>query len=222
MNAGEEGIVPLMTAEMEDAKTGMMDQLSTSLFSNGTGQAGLEMDGLLAAVDDGTNVATYAGINRTTYTWWQANYTALGGALTLSAMATMYDSCEHGSKRPDVIVTTKDIWSDYEALLSDQIRFINNDGSASNLNGGAGKLAFRATPIEKDEYCPAGKMFFLNTNTFEYRFLPHPEHPTDERGFAMRDLREPDSQDGSIGYILSYFNLICTEPRCNGQLANIS
>lgn len=221
-NMGKEGIVSLMAAEMDDAKEGLRDQLSNSLYSDGTGHDGKEMDGLLAAVDDGTNVATYAGIDRSTYTWWQANYTALGGALTLAAMATMYDSCEHGGKRPDLIVTTKDIWSDYEALLQDQIRFVNTDGNGNALNGGATKLAFRATPIEKDVYCPSGKMFFLNTKTFQFRYLKHPDYPTDSRGIAMRDLREPDNQDGKVGFLFSYHNLLCLEPRANGQLDTIS
>lgn len=221
-NMGDEGIVSLMTAEMEDAKTGMKDQLSTALFGDGTAQDGKVMDGLLAAVDDGTNVATYAGINRSTYTWWQANYDGSIGDLALADMATMFDSCENGSKVPDYIVTTKSIWSDYEALLVGQVRFMNSNGEATPMNGGAGKLAFRTAVVEKDEYCPAGKMFFLNMGTFEYRYLPHPDYPTDSNGFAMRDLREPVNQDGKVGFIFHYHNLICKEPRANGQLDGIS
>lgn len=222
MNAGEEGIVDLMSAEMEDAKDGMQDQLSTSFFSDGTGQSDLEMDGLRAAVDDGTNVATYAGINRSTYTWWQAQYTSLGTVLHLTDMATMYDSCEHNGKRPDFIVTTKDIWSDYEALLISQVRFVNSDGSANKADGGMSRLAFRATPVESDPYCPAGKMFFLNTDSFDFVYLKHPEHPTDSNGFALRPMAEPDNQDGKVGFIFFYHQLVCKEPRLNGQLTNIS
>lgn len=221
-NGGEGKVVDLMSAEMQDAKDGMKDELSTALFSDGTGDDGKQMDGLQAAVDDGTNVATYAGINRSTYTWWQANYTALGGVLSLSAMATMFDSCEHAGKKPDVIVTTKDIWTDYEALLDDQIRYISSGSGGNKLEGGATTLAFRATPVEKDDYCPSGKMFFLSTDTFEYRYMKHPKHPTDAKGFAMRPLTEPDRQDGQVGYIFHYHNLVCKEPRRNGQLDSIS
>lgn len=221
-NMGDEGLISLMTAEMDDAKEAMMDQLTNALYGDGTSDDGKAMDGLLAAVDDGTNVATYAGINRTVYTWWKANYTAVGAGISLAKMATMYDSCEHGAKRPDLIVTTKDIWSDYEALLIDQVRYTNGEAGSGTLNGGATKLAFRATPIEKDVYCPAGKMFFLNTSTFEMRYLPHPKHPTDSNGFAMRPMAEPDNQDGEVGFIFFYHNLICVEPRANGQLDTIA
>lgn len=221
MNAGEEGIVELMSAEMEDAKTGMKDQLSTALFGDGTANDGKVMDGLLAAVDDGTNVATYAGINRSTYTWWKANYYGSIGTLALADMATGYDAAENGSKRPDYIVTTKDIWTDYEALLFTQVQFISRDGK-NRLGGGAETLSFRSTPVEKDEYCPSGRMFMLNLSTFEYRYLPHPDYPTDSNGFAMRDLREPVNQDGKVGFIFHYHNLICKEPRANTQLNGIS
>ena len=220
-NQGDAGIVNIMTAEMEDAKEGMRDQMSQALFGDGTGNDGKAMDGLLAAVDDGTNVATYGNIDRSVYTWWQANYTGSIGILVLGDMATMYDSCEHGGKRPDVIITTRDIWSDYEALLVDQIRYTAGENGAV-LNGGASKLVFRTTPIEKDDYCPTGKMFFLNMGTFKYVYLKHPDYPTDKNGFAMRDLREPDNQDGNIGFIFSYHNVVCIEPRANGQLNGIS
>ncbi len=219
-NGGESGVVSLLEAEMEDAKTGMKDALSTAFFGDGSG--GTTMTGLRAAVDDGTNVATYAGIDRTTYTWWQANYNNVGGALTLGAMATMYDLCENGNKVPDMIVTTKAIWSDYEALNQAQIRFINSDGSANKLDPGAQKLAFRATPVYKDEYCPAGKMFFLNTKTFRYGYLKHPKYKTDKNGFALRPLQAPDRQDGQVGFIFHYHQLACIEPRANGQLDNLS
>lgn len=221
-NMGKEGIASLMETEMEDAKSGMKDQLSTALFGDGTGSSGKAIDGLLAAIDDGTNVATYGNIDRTVYTWFQANYTAVGGALTLAAMATMHDSCEHGSNKVSTIVTTREIWTDYEALLMAQVRFTNSDGSGNALNGGATKLAFRATPIEKDDYCPAGKMFFINWKSFKYLYLPHPKYPTDKNGFAMRDLAEPVNQDGEVGFIFHYSNLICVEPRANGQLDTIS
>jgi hypothetical protein len=213
-----------MTAEMEDAKSSMKHDLTETLFGNGTETAtGREaMAGLQAAIDDGTNVAEYGGIDRTVYTWWQANYTSVAGALTTAVMATMYDSCENGAKSPDMIVTTKEIWTDYEALLQGQIRFINNNGEANNMDIGAGKLAFRATPMIKDPYCPSGKMFFINSNSFDYLYLKHPDYPTDSKGFAMRDLREPDNQDGKVGYILHYHQLICKEPRANGQLSDIA
>ena len=221
-NMGDEGLVDLLTSEMEDAKSGMQDQLSTAFFGDGTGSDGKAMDGILAAIDDGTNVAMYGGIDRSVYTWWQANYTNVAGALTLPVMATMYDSCEKGHTKPDFIVTTQDLWTDYEALLISQVRYMNKNGESNNMDGGAGKLSFRATPIEKDMYCPAGKMFFINMNSFKYMYLTHPDYPTDSRGFAMRDMAEPDNQDGNVGFIFHYHNLICVEPRANGQLDNLS
>jgi hypothetical protein len=217
-------VADLMATEMEDAQEALKDRLSTAFYGDGTVNAeGYDtMDGLQAAIDDGTNVATYGSIDRTVYTWWKANYTDVSGALTTAAMATIYDSCENGGKSPDLILTTKAIWSDYEALMQAQIRFINEDGSANNMDIGGGTLAFRTTPVVKDEYCPAGKMFFVNTSTFELCFMDHPNHPTDENGFAMRPLREPDSQDGQVGFIFFYHQLVCIEPRANGQLDNIS
>jgi hypothetical protein len=208
----------LMTVEMEEAKTSLTDKFCTKLFLDGTGNDEKDIDGLVAMVDDGTNVDVYGGITRSTYTWWKSNYTASVGSLYLSDMATMMDSCSNGSDEPDMLITTKTVKSAYEALLAAQIRF----ESGSRLDGGAKELAFRGALITADEYCTAGYMYFLNTKKLKTKVLAHPQFPTDKRGFAVSDMREPVDQDGQVGFIFWYGNFYNEEPRKSGVLRGIT
>ena len=60
---------------MSEAKDSLKDKFCTSMYSDGTADGGKDMTGLSAMVDDGTNTAIYAGIDRSSYAWWKANYT---------------------------------------------------------------------------------------------------------------------------------------------------
>lgn len=65
---GGEKIADLMATEMDEAKESLTDKFNTMLFSDGTGNSSKDLTGLHAAVDDGTNVATYGDIDRSTLT----------------------------------------------------------------------------------------------------------------------------------------------------------
>jgi len=52
--------------------------------------------------------------------------------------------------------------------------------------------------------------------------LKHPKYPTDKMGFSVTTLREPTDQDGQVGYILWYGDLIATQPRRQGVIRNIT
>ncbi len=221
-NGGEARIASLLETEMSEAKESLKDKFCTSLFGDGTADGGKDITGLKAMIDDGTNVDVYAGITRTSYTWWKGNYTAVGGALTLAGIATMYDSCTHGQKTPTIIVTTRDINSDYEALLQAQVRFTGDTSGYHKADGGLRGLAFRGTLILVDEYCPSGEMYFINENFIDLYHMKHPKHPTDSRGFTVTPMREPVNQDGQVGFIFFYGQFLNIQPRLSGRLVTIS
>jgi hypothetical protein len=218
-NGGSDAeVADLMEVEMEEAKESLTDKFCTRLFLDGTGNDSKDIDGLVALVDDGTNVDEYGGITRTTYTWWKANYTATVGSLYLSDIATMFDSCSNGQDQPSLIVTTKTVLSIYEALLQSQIRF----ESGAKLDGGMKGASFRGCPMIADEYCTSGYMYFLNMDKIKTKVLAHPQFPTDKRGFAVSDMREPTNQDGQVGFIFWYGNFYNEEPRKSGVLRGIT
>lgn len=220
-NKGE-GVADLMATEMEEAEESLKDKFCTQLFSDGTGNNGKNLTGLIAAIDDSTYVDTYGGIVRSTYTWFKANYSNANTALTVALMATMFDSCTSGQDSPDLIVTTKTLFTKYEAVAQTYIRFMAQNGSVNKADMGIKGLSFRGALVIADEYCPSGNMWFINTKYVRLFYMKHPEHPTDKRGFAMTPLRNPVNQDGQVGFIFWYGQLVNLKPVRSGRMIGLS
>jgi len=139
----------------------------------------------------------------------------------LSDLATMFDSCESGSDTPSIILTTKLVKSAYEALLQNQVRFQMSDGKIS-ADGGIVNLSFRTVPIIADEYCTTGDIYFINEKYVNLYYMKHPQFPTDAKGFAVSPMREPVDQDGQVGFIFSYLQLVNRNPRRSGRLTGVT
>jgi hypothetical protein len=181
LNQGDEQVIDLLEAEFDSQAQSLMQVMATNLWT-GTG-AGNAWDSIFNAADDGTNFATYGGLSRTTYPTIKGYYLAAAGALTLAKMATAYDAVTVGMDTPDIIATTKALWSTYESLLQPTVRAgytqngyprMNGFGMVSRTEGMTGQagfdvLFFRGTPVVKDEQIPSGKMFLINTNFFGFK-----------------------------------------------------
>jgi hypothetical protein len=221
-NNGEQ-IVDILRQEAQEVQESLKNNFATSLFSDGTGDDAKEMDGLKAATDDGAQVTTYGGITTASYSWWQSNYSALGAAISWAAMASKFDSCKSGADKPDLIVTTESVWSDLENLLEAAVRY-NWGAQAPKFEGGIEDfIYFRGAKILADEYCPSGRLFMLNTKYCKLVVAAkHPKYKTDQFGFTTTDLKEPVDQDGQVGFLLWWGNLINERPSRSGQYVSIS
>lgn len=221
-NGGPEKVLDLVAEAMDDAKASLQDKYGTTLFGDGTGDSSKRFLGLIAAVDDSTNIDTYGGIVRSTYTWWKSSYTASAGAIAASTLATTWDAISVNGKKPTVHLTTPSLWTAYEQLLHPQARFNFQANGYPKVDGGFDALSFRGRDVLADEYCTSGYWYMLHEDTISFLYLPHPDYSTDSRGFAQTPLERPTSQDGKVGYILSYCNLINENPRYSGVIRGLS
>jgi hypothetical protein len=213
--------------------------LASQLYSDGTGNSNKDLTGLGAAVDDGTSVATYGGLSRTTYPTISATVTASGGTLTLAKMYTLWDTVMQDSQQPTKVLTTKAIRSLYEQLLIPNIRYAD----ASTLSVGAkmnGGLQFRDADVVADSACTAGVMFMLNEKTFDFysakkwpgaKAVNYSTNELDGEpdpnivqglGFFETEWREPINQQMYVKNIVHGGNLVCRNPRYNGKLTGIT
>lgn len=181
LNQGDEAVLDLFVTEFDEMARELMIDLATELYT-GTG-AGDRFDSLANAADDATNYGTYGSLARSTYTSLKGYYLASAGTLTLAKLATAYDAVEIGTDKPDLILTTKSIWSTYESLLTPTVRAgyaqagypqITRSGivpSSQALKGTQGfdALWYRGTPFVKDEQVPSGKLFILNSKFFGFK-----------------------------------------------------
>lgn len=180
-NMGDEQIVDLLDTEFDSQAQSLMNVLAQNLYTgNGTGN---DWDSLANAASDSTLFATYGSLSRSTYSAFSGYYLAATGALTLAKLATAHDAVTIGVDSPDMSLTTKALWSSYEALLTPTVRAnfstsgypkMNAFGGVSSNGGGMGAeqgfvyLTFRGTPIAKDEQVPSGKFFLVNKKGFGF------------------------------------------------------
>lgn len=160
-----------LTYELTMATKDMMNYINYAvLTTDGTGSPA-SVDGLIEAVDDGTNYGTYAGITRSSSTWWKAQYMANGGVnrdLTLDLMRQMRTKIEKAGGRVKNIVTPPELRDKYEALLFSAVRYVNptlNDKMAAGfttLDFGGAKLVGDPLPLPASgSNTFANRMYFL-------------------------------------------------------------
>lgn len=221
-NGGEAKVLDLVAQEMEGAKKSLQNKFMTYIYGDGTGNASTVPDGLISAVDDGTNQGTYGGIVRSTYTWWKGSYAASAGAFAVSTLSTRLDDIELNGEAVDLHLTHPSEWTQYEQTLHPQARFEFNTNGYPKADGGFPKLVYRGVEVLKDQACTNGYWYMLNTDTIDFYYLKHPDHSTDSRGLTYWPLHQPPTQDGKIGFFLWYGNFICTNPRHNGVIRGLT
>lgn len=238
-----EAIIDLVTVTLQSDAEDMADDLGTIFYADGTGNSNKDPLGLAAIVDDGTSVATYGGLSRSTYTTLDATVTASGGTLTLAKMATLDNNVSSGSIRTNLGLTDEATFSLYEQLLTPQERYDKSEASMKNgLVGGTGykELYFRGFPILRDEKCTSGVLFFLNENFIEWYALPmamsepvnfspdviegndYSAAEVKGLGFSWTDWIKPTNSASVVAHTWFGGQLIGRNPKRTGKLTGIT
>ena len=234
VNTGEAGVINLLAEEISWRTKRLSDEMGTDLYLDGTGNSDKAMLGLIAAVDDTTNVTTYGGISRSTFSNWNATLTAQSGSLSLANFASDFDAAQRGNDAPTLMVCPPAVFTIYEALLTPTVshQFSMNDfrmtgegiakvGGAIAANQGFRALTFRGIPVVADEKCTAQNLYTLNENHLKFYTLPAKERAI-KNGFAWTGFKEPANQDAVVGQLLWYGQLITDAPRTHARRTGIS
>lgn len=175
--------VRLLDQKQDAAANSLRMQFGSSMYSTG---GGATIDGLENIVDDGTNTASYGGVQRSTNPWVNAQvHAAAGGVLSLNTIGLVMDDASASgiaSETPDFMVTDPSVWRAIEGLFSptNQGRYMSTGvkafdaqrgGAPSNIslgetqNGIAGFVGFgyRGADIFKDDAAPEGNLYILNS-----------------------------------------------------------
>jgi hypothetical protein len=236
-NKGERAIVDLLSAEFSSVSKALQNNMGADLYLDGTGNSNKAITGLVAHVDDGTNVATYEGLSRNTYTTLKSTLTAQSGALALSHLASDFDSAQIGTDHPTLGLTTPAVFTIIEALYTATSRYqlvqevgrvrltasgIENAGVSGNV--GFTGIMFRGMPIIIDDKCTANNLYFLNENYLDlYELTPDSNFVASTmEGFAWTGWKKPVNQDAIVGQLLWYGQLVGTEPRKHTRRTGIT
>jgi hypothetical protein len=192
MNNSAEKMIDLVESRITNAMRTAANNLSIDIYSNGalTNQIG-GLDHLVT--EDGTG--TVGGIVSGTYTFWKNKFTSIVTATTYAdvkaGMNALWLQLVRGSDKPDLIVSTHDLYSVYESGLQDLQRYADADMASAGFES----LKYKSAPLVFDDntnFATTGEMmYFLNTN---YLYLI--EH-SDAR-WEQDDEKKPVNQDAVV------------------------
>lgn len=171
--SGKEAIADLFSVKSKTAQNSTANLMGQGIYSDGVTNV-KSPTGLRAAVTgSGT---TYGGISKTTNAFWQSPVDTTTTTLTEQAIQSRIGKVTEGVIRPNLMVTTQDIYDILWGLLGDGKRFVNTNAAM------AGYTSIGVSNIELvvDSHCPAAYLYVLNTEFLhlyshsnnKWRFVP--------------------------------------------------
>jgi hypothetical protein len=217
-NSGREKVIDLLESRIKNAEKTMLNNLSTGVYSDGTGTGGKQIGGLQLLVSD-AGTGTVGGINSSTYSFWQnavydfsANGVAASALTIQDAMNSLYLSISRNRDVPDLIVADNTYFGYYWKSLQ-AIQRVTDEKMAS---AGFQTLKFMGADVVYDGgfsgTAPSAHMYFLNTNYIKFR--PH----RDRNMVPMGADRFSVNQDAMVKLIGWAGNLTCSNRSLQGVI----
>lgn len=215
-NSGREKVIDLLEARIKNAEKTMLNNISTGVYSDGTGTGGKQIGGLQLLVSD-AGTGTVGGINSSTYSFWQnavydfsANGVAASALTIQDAMNSLYLSISRNRDVPDLIVADNTYFGYYWKSLQ-AIQRVTDDKMAS---AGFQTLKFMGADVVYDGgfsgTAPSAHMYFLNTNYLKFR--PH----RDRNMVPLNPDRFSVNQDAMVKLIGWAGNMTCSNRSLQG------
>jgi len=183
-NTGREQIIELLAQSLSGLRDDTVYGMAGKLW---TGVGGLEPVGLYSAISTAAST-TYAGLDRTTYTWFD-NTRVNGSAaeVTANLMEQARLGACHDTAKPDLAVTDKVMFRKiYNLAVTNQRFVVPVTNTGKNLAAlGFEVIEFDGVPVVWSDNAPVGNalvgtdttgsrgiVWFLNTKDIEMRFIP--------------------------------------------------
>lgn len=219
------GKYDLIEQKLENGKDSHIAALNTQLFSDGTGNGGLDIGGLQLIIATAPTTGTVGSINRATFSFWR-NRQVLGTKTTnafdnlRAAMRSCFNQCSRGGieDTPTGIITDRATFEGYEGLLTPNERFLPADKFKKRGGDGAFMndiLTFKGAPVAYDEDAPAGNMYFMNSKYLKFAFLSG-------GWMKMYPKVDPSNQLSNVHKVATFGNLGTSESRRLGCVTVIT
>ena len=217
-NNGEEQVINLLDSKITQTTETILENMDEMFLDDGTGNGGKDWNGLKNLAATANN--TVGGIDASTNTWWNPSVDTSTTSPSIKNLGRKYNSLTVGNDKPNVLLTTQDIYESYEGLIQANQRF--QDSRAADA--GFENLMFKAAPILYDAYVDgtgtgAGStgnyFYYLNTKYIRLVGLTG-------KWFYATPFKQPENQDIRVAQILCYGNLIASNRKRLGAFTNLT
>lgn len=206
---GDEKILSIVETKMKNATKTFQRKHSQALLA--TSQ---QAKAVIPIIDAIATTGTYGEINKATYSWWQGNVNATGGAFSMNMLQSMYGDCSDGAIQPDLILTTQDIYDKIWLRVQPQQRG-NMDNAPGLASIGFTGINFNRATILVDQHVPSGYIFVLNTDFWKY--INHRK-----RNMQWTEPKTPIDQDAYVRQLLHACAVACSAPRWQGYISSVT
>lgn len=211
-NDGKAQVINLLADKATEMREDMYELFADKLYS--TSEGANDFVPLDTIVDTTT---TYAGIATTDAAAWAAGFensaeTVLHQYGTASALATAINSCTFGKNKPDLILTTRNLWSKLASWFEGQKQY----GDSMMAKGGFTTVSFEGITAVADAKCNTSRLYLLDTNQFEWR-----THSDFDMVIKPWVSYEPDYPEAMIKRIVWAGNLMCRMRKTSGKFTGI-
>lgn len=186
----------------------LANMLAEGVFADGvTDPKGMDgLDAVISASND------YAGIDRSTETWWRAQVDSSTTALTLASMRGLFGNATIGGTHPTIWFGNGTNYNRLYALnLSTTgygVSYNREPGGHDEVLAQAGftNLLFENVPFIRDDNLASTTIKALNENFLELVVSP-------EGDFHVEPFQRPHNQMVYVSTVHWAGNMICTSPR---------
>ena len=213
---GPEAAMNYVESKMVNASGKMAKLLGTDLFldGQGTNSGTINLDGMQAALDNGSAFASYGGITRsdlgvsngTNNAGINAYADTSSTVFTMQLLQTAYGSAWFGNEHIDLVATTQAIWNIIWNKILPQQRFMEESTDVAKI--GFQSMRWNGASICVDQYCPASHIFGLNTKYIQFWISTLPKYQ-----FGFTGFKEAQNTDDVAGQYLFAGNLLFPAPR---------
>tara|TARA_R100001163_G_scaffold447_2_gene661 strand:+ start:2156 stop:3097 length:942 start_codon:yes stop_codon:yes gene_type:complete len=210
-NSGEQAIINLLEARIGVLEKSMMNTLSTSIYSDGTGSSGKEIGGLQLLVADAGS-GTVGGINSSTFTFFQnVQTTATSSAFSTSNvqadMNNIYLQLVRGADSPDLVMAGTNAYKAFLGSLQAIQRITSDDLAKSGFTS----VQYLNSDVVFDSACNTNRMYFLNTDYLRLEVA-------EGRDFVPGEAKMSVNQDAMVTPMFWSGNLTCSNRALQGVI----
>lgn len=191
MNNSEQRMVNLVKARIKNAMRTAANNMSVDIYSDG---ALTNQIGGLAALITQAGTGTVGGINSSTYTFWKNQFVDMTSPASTNIIGYMNQawlSLVRGTDKPDLIVSSHDLYNYYESALQANQRYADSKAASAGFESLKYKTASVIFDSNTNFTTTTEDMYFLNT---DYLYLI--EHS--EARWTQDDDKVPVNQDAVV------------------------